>query len=369
MPVLNLRGSSPQFPVSEDTLRLAAGFFSIYVAVMVKISGASAPYTEQLPPDAPRITASVAAKITSPQTPLAAASVSRQLPALLASLGLPGDRLSASLITFARFFSLPMDSALLSAIRRQALQAAAESGASANAALPRPERESSGEASLAKTVADAFVLAALAAADKDAPVSTAALAEYAAALDPDGGGAGQGGEEPDKKRQQNNDKEPDAYDALETLTPSLLKEKLLHNTAQNPTLTLLNSLPSKNGRRWLVFPFRFTQDGADYHISLRILLDSSSPENRNGRVCLDIAQPARGLRRLVVVDSANGRPDRARLLLRPACPAKTLKAMSGALAAILEIPLERVSAENCGDFFPLVPDSGEPLPPVIDEAV
>jgi hypothetical protein len=300
--------------------------------------------------------------------PLAhAPAASRELSSLLSALKLPGGRLSASLVTVARFFSLPLDSTLLAAIRRQALAAAA-------ADLPPPAQQKPGAGGRLKPSIEAFTLAAAAAADKDAPLNAAALAEYAHAIDPDSRGgnqnsSGTGGQEPDNKRRNQRQHNPDTLTTPQLLTPSLLREKLLDTTPHNSTLAAFNTLPGRNGQRWLVFPFTVTQGKADYRISLRILLNSPAVESRSALICLDLTEPSLGTRRLVVVDAANGKPVRARLIVRPAVPAHRLKSLSKALAALLGLPPERVTAEHCGALFPLVPDSGEPPPESFDQTV
>ena len=201
---------------------------------------------------------------------------------LLSSLKLPQDSLSRSVIAFARFFSLPLDSKLLNSLR---------GGQPDLAGKAAPQRE-------------AAALGAAAAADKGLQLDKKALAEYAAAIEgslksfpgkgdqsldvnrpvhdreaggghgqgnaPDGegessapkGGSGQnpGGAFGDSNRQGQGDRRQLQHELTE-----LLKAR--------PMLDFLNRVPGKKGR-WIVVPFSFLQKGFEFNVSLRILLQN-----------------------------------------------------------------------------------------------
>jgi hypothetical protein len=262
---------------------------------------------------------------------------------LLSSLGLPRDSLSASIVSFARFFSLPLEPELLAEVRRQTIA----SGAAANPGGGKNR--------------EALSLAALAATDKGLRLSAAALEEYSAAINGEAplpepwdskaqrdnkpeadnrsgnnkaggentgeqGGAGQntGGKNADSGEDAENETAPvvcgviaDGVIAYGVLADGVLadgvladgvladgaladgalagsalaggllnlKEKILASGEANPLLDLLNRLAGKNGQRWIVLPFHFVEAEALYRISLKILLN---PDQSAGHLILDI---------------------------------------------------------------------------------
>jgi hypothetical protein len=177
---------------------------------------------------------------------------------LVLSLALPQDKLSSSLLSFIKFFSLPLDTKLIYRLRQEAL-------------------------SLKSGSEDALrsgAFAAAAAAGKGLVLSTEALTKYAAAIAGDernsgdaegawdggatdqddgaatgGNGNTQGGTRED--RGNNNDAGRRLVERIE---------------GRNPLLGILNKLPGKDGRRWIVLPFSFNSGGVDFRVSLRILL-------------------------------------------------------------------------------------------------
>jgi hypothetical protein len=336
----------------------------------VKIPGSSVPYQEgnlhRSEPVAVSPNKVKAAVSGLHPAKTAAAQSFKSISPLLSSLGLPADRLSAALVSFFRFFSLPLEPSLLAKTRRQALQAGSP-GASAD------------------TPQEAAALAATAAADKGVELDPAGLGRYAAAIDPEpqperdnetGGGAsgnmqgqGEGGR---NGGSQNKDKRrrPDPENAAAIAAdPSMLKKKIIEAGAENPLLNLLNRLPGRNGQRWMVFPFSFTEQGLPYRASLRILLHEDPAGNGQGRadhMALDIVQgaaPGKTARRwLFGMNTANGKNPRLQVYLRPPLRKGTLVSLGRNLAALLEIPGECVSVQNyaqhCADFFPFT-ENGE----------
>ncbi|MDR2479241.1 MAG: hypothetical protein LBD48_08010, partial [Treponema sp.] len=313
--------------------------------------------------------------------------------ALLKSLGLPADRLSTALVSFARFFSLPLESSLLTKIRRQALQAAAP--------------ENSGPP--ASAVREAAALAATAAEDKGAALSPAALESYAAALDPEaqpddqirnekipsgkegvedrdsetsGGNSGDMGKQGEGDRSeghQNKDKRPRRPDSeindVIAGGPLGIKAKMLAASVQNPLLNLLNQLPGKNGQRWIVLPFSFTEQGESYRVSLKILLHEvpagNSGEARAEHMALDIVKGAANgkaeQRWLFSIDRANDKNPQLQVRLRSVRRKEALSSLGRNLAALLDIPPECVSVHHCAESFPLVEDSSENILRSINE--
>ncbi|MDR0597319.1 MAG: hypothetical protein LBG14_02305 [Treponema sp.] len=200
---------------------------------------------------------------------------------LASSLGLPGDALSASLLSLAKFFSLPLDTKLLLPLRRQALSPA-----------PAETPRNSGPETPGPPLAEPFraaALAAAAAAGKGVVLSPEALAGYAAALagdDPEGEApedeAGDGGAETpgDKAGGARFSAPRGGKDG------GLFAERI---EERFPLLRTLNRIPGRDGRRWISLPFSFGSGGVDYRVSLRILLaDTNGLPWKAERMALDV---------------------------------------------------------------------------------
>ncbi|MCL2804715.1 MAG: hypothetical protein FWD26_02120 [Treponema sp.] len=168
-----------------------------------------------------------------------------------------GDRLSSSIVSFARFFSLPLKQETLSLIRRQAFSAVS---------LPKGDDISK--------LRQALSLAAAAAESKGTELSVKGLEAYAQAIDPD----------LQKRRRQNrekNNQEEKNIQKDEDITAAELKKMANEYSGNVKLLDLLNKLPGKNGRRWIVLPFNFFDKDREYAVSMRILL-----ENDNRAICM-----------------------------------------------------------------------------------
>ena len=176
---------------------------------------------------------------------------------LLSSLKLPQDKLSRSIVAFARFFSLPLEPKYLNSLRRAALGAGARR-------------------------TEAAVLGNAAAADKGLKLDKKALAEYAAAIEgsmrgftgksgegPDinrlpghrenGGQQGGGGQQDgagDDSRQEggnlggNAGQERQSNERQEQLSEDSIRQKLTETLNERPMLDLINRIPG-NGLQYL----------------------------------------------------------------------------------------------------------------------
>jgi hypothetical protein len=256
----------------------------------------------------------------------------------LAALALPQDRLSAVIIELARFFSLPLEPGLLSKIRRET----------------RPSNE---QAAKPETLS----LAAAAAADKGVELSAAALKKYAQALSLD--------PEQENGPKEENKPETNSRDLITLVKDTAeLKNFILQTAEQNPLLRLLNWLPGRNGQRWLVLPFKFAGQGAEYSACIKIMLNGAdaAASGQTGLMALEIAKtytdksPKSGLlhRQLFIMDSRNGKKPRLRIFQSDT---GDKEAIVSELSKRLEIPPERVSVQNYVNIFPIVADnqSGE----------
>jgi hypothetical protein len=205
--------------------------------------------------------------------------------ALVAGAGLPSDKLSASVVAFARFFSLPLKPELLAAIRRQGV--APQPHLAKTATPPAPAAQALTEPNAAR---EAFSLAAAAAESKGVKLNAAGLEAYAAAVDPDlrERDRGKGGRE---RRDENpDDAEKEKADSKVPPSASGLRETVLESAEKTDLLAVLNRLPGKDGRRWIVLPFTYTSGGRELSVSMRVLLEGDTPGTiRACRMVLDIA--------------------------------------------------------------------------------
>jgi hypothetical protein len=205
---------------------------------------------------------------------------------LVRSLGLPQDKLSSSLLSLIRFFSLPLDPKLIQRLRQEVL-----SLKDLSLKVPQPFID--------PTPVDRIwpgALAAAAATGKGVVLSTEALEKYAAAIageerdrgtsGEDTGGSWDGGSTGHNDGTEQ-DGDPDdghrdaGYHDVQTgvsrhaedgLTPGQLRDMVEKIEGRSPLLGILNKLPGKDGRRWINLPFSFSSGGVDYSVSLRILL-------------------------------------------------------------------------------------------------
>jgi hypothetical protein len=205
---------------------------------------------------------------------------------LTLALGIPQDTLSSRLLSFFRYFSLPLEGEPIAKLRREVLNSRL-AGASLMEGFPKGGKTAD---------RGALALAAAAAADKGVVLSPEALAEYAAAIDPEEGQAGDGGLSGDSGQEHPQDrkkkKEPPPSTDDDQELGALRKERAVF-PARHPLLDLLNRLPGKNGLRWIVFPFTFSSGGVAFKVSLRILLNDTGSSYGGTRLVLDILSKKR----------------------------------------------------------------------------
>ena len=348
-----------------------------------------------------------AAKPAATALPQNNAAVSRSVSSLAAAAGLPADKLSASIISFARFFSLPLKPELMAEIRRQAFsqQAATKHAAAQQSAQSAAEGAEKSSALLQKEAASktaenartAFSLAAAAAESKGVELNPRALETFADAIDPDAqkGNDGESFDHEGQSRQgedrgnrgdrqeQNRDQDKDKPRQIEAITAAGLKDMALETMEKNPLLEILNRLPGKDGQRWIVLPFDFCENGRSYRVSLRVLLGLGAEDWRLGtkeqdlsvsHMALDIAEsadPGSGIgpdRRLFVITAAGGKISRLSLYLQSEIPPKAKTKLKAELSKSLEITPEHIFIKTWTDPFPLESAYGDEFPS-IDEAV
>jgi hypothetical protein len=324
-------------------------------------------------------------------------AIDRSGSSITAQSGLPRDSLAASILSFARFFSLPLDQDFVAKIRRLVLRA--------------EQSEKTPIAPRSQNFREALSLAALAAEYKGVELSPRALVEYAAALDPaknagpgvdrDQGGRGGGQDGGEGKENGSNTADsaesgagdgtgtgsrPGSQDGASWSSPAGLKLKLSEVMKKSPLLGLLNSIPGKDGRRWVVLPFSFSSNGILYRVSMRILLCPRSSGTTAEYLTLDIARfdqaenstgdsidrqdPGRGTsenRRLFIVNTGN--PARLDLRLKPFPGKGLLLSLSRELSELLKIPREQIFIQNFEDFSDFMADSRINILPSINKEV
>jgi hypothetical protein len=288
--------------------------------------------------------------------------------ALFKALGLPADRLSASIVSFAKFFSLQLDPGLLTKIRGHASflakaslprQASLPKQASSpgNPQLPVVPAEAAPQAAL--KAKEALALAGLAAADKGLELSQAGLEEYAAAIDPDGqqGADSSANRKNDPGRQSQGEQPANSEESPDEA--ALKADEILKAAEASPALNLLNWLPGKNGQRWLAFPFSFTQNGRRFRASLRILLDGENAGGKPfaGRMSLDISETAEAGKRwfFTLGMSKQGQAD-LKALVHPPRRQRGLKIFARQLSRFMEMPPDSVVAQNFDASLPFAPE-------------
>jgi hypothetical protein len=308
------------------------------------------------------------AKTSAPSLP----PVPRSVSSLISSAGLPADKLSASIISFARFFSLPIKPETMAAIRRQAL-AQSSATAQSDAAKSATTQSDLARSTAAGTVSDtgvgvkgreAFSLAAAAAESKGVELNPKGIEMFAEAIDPDQ--RGERGQDQRGRRNRNRDeREEGASLKTGSLSASGVEEIALETAGNDPLLCVLNRMPGKNGQRWVVLPFNFSENGRDFRVSMRILLEAERAANRAVCMALDIGEYGESgaeKRRLFVLEPAG----RLSVYLQAELPPGEQASLVGELSALLEIPPERVSVKKWAVSFPC--ESGDQMR-FIDEAV
>ena len=180
-----------------------------------------------------------------------------------AIMGLPKDSLSVVLLAFARFFSMPVTPELVKTIRREILE-------SGKGSSPKTGPE--------KASLEAEAMARVSAKDKGIVLSVEALERYTGYF-----GSGDSGNR-GRREVPNRDENPTAEEI----------EAIAEEQAQNDGfLDLLNSLPSKNGHYWLVFPFNLKIKGIELEVIIRLLREGALSSGGSWRLISDIKSPSR----------------------------------------------------------------------------
>jgi len=317
----------------------------------------------------PEISASKTPSKTTPAQSTTQVAMPRSISSLISAAGLPADKLSASIISFARFFSLPLKPELLKNIRQQAFEAAP------NASLPEPtpaEEEGEPKSGLVFKNREALSLAAAAAEGKGVELQPKGLEAYAQAVDPDWRRQdGEQGEQRGKRKREDSEKGEVPLQKTGAISAASVEKMALEGAGKEPLLEILNRLPGKDGKRWVVLPFGFSENGREFKVSLRILLVAGKTLNRADCMALDIAvrdiieNGKTEKRMLFVLEPAN----RLSVCLKPEISKKEQAELARELSALLEIAPGRIFIKEKTDAFPFEADFGNDLLRSIDEAV
>jgi len=127
----------------------------------------------------------------------------RSVSSLILAAGLPQDKLSASIVSFARFFSLPLKPEVLKHIRQQAFTMTPN-------APPVAAGEDAAEAGTVFKNREALSLAASAAEGKGVELHTKSLETYAQAIDPESRRNNEQGDKRGKRDKNNDDHDSEA---------------------------------------------------------------------------------------------------------------------------------------------------------------
>jgi len=332
---------------------------------------------------------------TSKLSNIIATNTQRSAASLATALGLPPDKLSSVIISFARFFSLPLKPQLLADLRRNAFMPNATKVATANpssAANAPTEKSLPANANAAKDLNDAFSaektrqafsFSAAAVESKGVELSPKGLESYAQAVDPDL--RRQDGN--NQRRRQNREQDEQEEKIIKTesvkkqkqgdsstnqfLTADSIKKMSLEYAQQNPVLEILNRLPCKNGQRWIVLPFNFDEGEKNYNVSMRVLLDDEKSLNRAVCMALDILESAESTpdkRWLFIMDSVNDKPMCISVYLQDDFSQKNNSIFKSELSKLFNIPPEYINIKNTTEPFPYEASFAENFSS-IDEAV
>lgn len=294
---------------------------------------------------------------------------SRSVSSVINSLGLPQDKLSTAILSFARFFSLPLKPNLMADIRRQTFAQQTTENKSDSAEFIK-NRETVSLRSPAEG-RQALSLAAAAAESKGVELTPKGLEFFAEAVDPDlekrHNSEGQGG----RQRSKNQDEPDEEIEKIKAICDAAaLKKMALESSEKNPLLSILNKLPCKSGQRWIVIPFDFHDDDRSYRAAMRILLESEQVLTRSSYMALDITETGETEKKwLFVLEAVNNQISRLSAYVQDELFSKEKSSLERNLSSLLSIPLDRVSVKRRLESFPFEAGFSEDFLPSIDEAV
>jgi len=303
------------------------------------------------------IRSSKAPSAQAPKPYVPAPSVPRSAVSLAAAAGLPADKLSASIVSFARFFSLPLKPQILANIRSQAF---VQQNPLQQPLLQQPSQTAQPASYREVFSSSTFTasLAASAAESKGVELTIKGLELYAQAIDPDKENSHDGERQHKQQNREQNEQDLNAEN---------IKKMALENAENNPLLEIMNRLPGKGGQRWIVFPLDFSKDDKDFKVSMRILLNENKISNRATCMALDVSQD-KDKRWVFVMDSANEKLTRLTIYHHHELQADNISSLKNELSGFLEIPAEHIFIKQNTSHFPYEASHADNIS-LIDEAV
>jgi hypothetical protein len=213
----------------------------------------------------------------------------------------------------------------------------------------------------------ALSLAAAAAESKGVGLDSKGLEMYAEAVDPDWRRQRDSDGQKKKQRDKNGDDDEAAPLSANHVTGSVIEKAALESAEVNPLLYVMNKLPGKNGQQWIVLPFKIKieEDGRDFHISIRILLEQgqgNQARNTLRHMAVDIVETgdAKNVpenRWLFNFEQENNKLGKLSVFIQQNIPVKTCAKIKNELSRLLDIPSEKVIIKASPEVFPS--ESGE----------
>jgi hypothetical protein len=311
------------------------------------------------------------------------------------TLKLPPGPWSASILACAKFFSLPLEGNFLNLIRHRALEALNRSALKPGPVQGGPGENAAGaehSAEFRGEFREALSLAALAAHAKGVELSPEALAEYARALlrgrdspvdgdaDPpadkgatgDGASGANGGSTADEDSAGDGgtasnagDRNPDQKPGGGAAQGRALGERILG--AQGPLLSLLNRLPGKGGKRWIVLPFS-TDDSLECCLRILLAPQAGPPAYRAERLGLDIRHRGEAGPAWTFLLRPGEATETREAALEVWSTQTGTEALEGELAGLLDLPPGSVRVRE-GQVSDFAEDSRDRILPSINKEV
>ncbi|MDR2964256.1 MAG: hypothetical protein LBU88_00575 [Treponema sp.] len=205
-----------------------------------------------------------------------------------------------------------------------------------------------------------LLLAASAAESKGVELSPKGLEHFAEAIDPEWEER-QGDKQNKDKRNKNKDKQEED----ETINGVVLQKKANESEENNPLLLIMNKLPGKNKQRWITLPFEFSQNGRNFRVSMRVLVDGDNAVF----TALDIVEPGKDFRYSFALEFENNKVSKVCMYVDDQTIPSSLRSKQlKDLTKLFDIPAGNVSIK-AGLENPAETEFGEKLLCFVDEAV
>jgi hypothetical protein len=206
-----------------------------------------------------------------------------------------------------------------------------------------------------------IALALAGAESKGVELDHEGLQNYSAAIDPD---ANKERQSKDRKRpKRENADQAEQKNKIPPLTADKIKQIVLESTIDNTLLDMLNNLPDANGRRWIVLPFEYNDNGKTLKVSLRFFLEQDKKTVK--QIALDITEAEN---RLVFIIS-NEKTFKLTLYIEPHLSETKLQSLENELSNSLNINRDLINVKNRATNFPYESGSEDNTTLSVNEAV